>query len=126
LCKQYGVQLIVSENTLKALPQDKRDEFVFRPLDRVKVKGKDKAVAIFEGLHSFHPFYRDREALKSYIEAYQLYLSRDFAQAGTLLSEILGKYPHDLPSQKIKENCDNLIQHPPSSDWDGTAVYKTK
>ena len=43
LTKQYGVNIIVSEFTRAQVP-----EFVFRDLDLVRVKGKDKPVAIYE------------------------------------------------------------------------------
>ncbi len=46
LTKQYGVQLIVSENTMRGV----QDKFYHRSLDLVIVKGKTKPVEIFEVL----------------------------------------------------------------------------
>jgi adenylate cyclase len=43
LTKEYGVTTIVSETTRDAVPG-----FLFRELDRVRVKGKERPVAIFE------------------------------------------------------------------------------
>ena len=43
LTKQYGVSMIVGEATRASVP-----DFVFRELDRVRVKGKNEPVAIFE------------------------------------------------------------------------------
>src|SRR5690606_36620883 len=43
LTKTYGVEIIVGENTKKAVP-----EFVYRELDLVRVKGKAEPVAIYE------------------------------------------------------------------------------
>ncbi len=45
LTRVYGVDIIVGENTRHAVA-----EFEFRELDRVKVKGKDNPVAIYEPL----------------------------------------------------------------------------
>jgi adenylate cyclase len=45
LTKQYGVQIIASETTVAAVP-----EYAFRELDRVRVKGKDLPVVIYEPL----------------------------------------------------------------------------
>ena len=42
LSKQYGVDIVVSEATRKLAP-----DFAWQELDRVRVKGKDQAVAIF-------------------------------------------------------------------------------
>jgi adenylate cyclase len=44
LNKQYGTRIIVSDATRAALP----DRYIFRPLGEVVVKGKTRAVAIFE------------------------------------------------------------------------------
>jgi adenylate cyclase len=44
LCKQYGVQVLVSEAVVRATG----DEFVFRRIDRVTVKGKTEAVDVYE------------------------------------------------------------------------------
>jgi class 3 adenylate cyclase len=43
LTKKYGVTMIIGEETRKAVP-----DVVVRELDRVRVKGKDEPVAIFE------------------------------------------------------------------------------
>src|SRR5206468_4322478 len=43
LTKNYGVYIIVSEFTKEKVP-----EYIYRELDVVRVKGKDKPVAIFE------------------------------------------------------------------------------
>lgn len=45
LTKVYGVEIITSEYTRHAAP-----EFAYRELDRVRVKGKNKPVTIFEPL----------------------------------------------------------------------------
>src|SRR6185295_16664524 len=45
ITKEYGTDIIVGEDTKKAVP-----DVVFREIDRVRVKGKDTAVAIFEPL----------------------------------------------------------------------------
>ena len=45
ITKEYGADIIVGEDTKEAVP-----DVVFREIDRVRVKGKDTAVAIFEPL----------------------------------------------------------------------------
>jgi adenylate cyclase len=44
LCKQYGVQVLVSQAVVDAAA----DELVFRHVDRVVVRGKTEAVDVFE------------------------------------------------------------------------------
>ena len=45
LTKEYGCGIIVSEGTRRELPEGKYD---LRPIDEVKVKGKERAVRIYE------------------------------------------------------------------------------
>ena len=45
ITKEYGADIIVGEDTKNAVP-----DVVFREIDRVRVKGKDTAVAIYEPL----------------------------------------------------------------------------
>lgn len=49
--KQYGTGIIISENTYGLV----RDKFVFRELDNIRVKGKNKPVLIFELVDSIEP-----------------------------------------------------------------------
>ncbi|MDF1884192.1 adenylate/guanylate cyclase domain-containing protein [Sulfurimonas sp. SAG-AH-194-C21] len=44
LTKQYGAEILISRTSLEAL----KGEYTYRPIDIVKVKGKSKAVEIFE------------------------------------------------------------------------------
>lgn len=126
LCKYYGVQLNLSEYTIEAIPEDLRQEFTFRTIDKVRVKGKEKPVTIFEGLHSFHPFKVDPQALIDYEKAYEDYLNKNFKDAGEIFSALCNKYPEDKSSKRLKEFCDNYIKNPPSEDWDGVFTHTTK
>ena len=71
LCKFYGVQLNISEFTLRSIPDELRKNLSIRTLDKVKVKGKHEAVTIFEVLHSFHPFKKDLDSLLKFNTAFE-------------------------------------------------------
>jgi len=126
LCKFYGVQLNISEHTYNAIPEDLKKEFTFRILDKVKVKGKETAVTIYEVLHSTHPFRLYSNALEKYNEAFEDYQGMRFARALNILLELVQKYPDDKSSMRLKEACEKYIENPPPSDWDGVTVYTTK
>lgn len=126
LCKPYGSQIIISEFTFDRLTEDQKNEFTFRELDLVRVKGKEKPVKIYEVLHSTHNFKQDPYALELYHNAYHGYLKQEFQQAVELLNEILEKYPKDVPSIRIKEAAEEFLSNPPGADWDGVTVMKTK
>lgn len=126
LCKYYGVQLNVSEYTINSLPKEKLSEFVFRTLDKVRVKGKEKAVTIYEILHPSHMLYNATEDLVSYEEGFQAYLKMDFEKAKSIFSALHEKYPEDPSFERMLHTTLEFIQNPPPADWDGTFTHKSK
>jgi adenylate cyclase len=126
LCKYYGVQLNISEMTLMAVPEELRKEFTYRILDKVKVKGKDNAVQIYEVLHTGHELINDMEALMGYNKSFELYQERKFETAIMLLGPIHEKYPNDKPTKRIIEICEEFIKTPPSENWDGVFTHTSK
>lgn len=126
LCKYYGVQLNVSEYTINSIPKDKISEFVFRTLDKVRVKGKEKAVTIYEILHPGHMLYKATEDLVTYEEGFQAYLKMDFQKARSIFSSLHAKYPEDPSFERMFHTTEEFIQNPPAADWDGTFTHKSK
>ncbi len=126
LCKFYGVQLMISEYTLAKLSPEQQKEFTLRKLDMVRVKGKEKAVTIYEVLHSFHMIIDDQPAQDAYRDAFILYTQQKFKEALALLSPYCDKYPEDRSFHRLKGNCDDYIANPPSTDWNGVTTYTTK
>lgn len=126
LCKPYGAQIIISEYTHDRLTDEQKRDFTFRELDLVRVKGKEKPVKIYEVLHCFHDFKKDAYACELYHSAYHAYLNQEFAKAVEILEEVLGKYPDDVASNRIKTASNEFIANPPGEDWDGVTTMKTK
>lgn len=122
LTKEYGVQIIVSEFTRTAVP-----DFVFRDLDLVRVKGKDKPVGIYEPIC---PVGEDSEQLMEelalYGEALALYRAQHWDSAeekfGTLKQRYPERYLYDLYSKRIAY----FREHPPGAGWDGAFNFTTK
>src|SRR5690606_15499548 len=69
LTKPYGVSILVSEFTRAAVP-----DYTFREVDRVRVKGRDEPVGIYEPLGATAELDKAvRDELKLYQEALRLY-----------------------------------------------------
>ncbi len=122
LTRVYGVDIIVGENTRDAVPG-----FEFRELDRVKVKGRDKPVVIYEPLGPID--YIDdtlRKRLNQYNIALEHYRARRWNDAEQLLSSL----SHDDPQRRIYriylDRIAHFHQQPPPDDWDGTFKFTTK
>jgi adenylate cyclase len=126
LCKTYGVQIICSEFTKNAIPESLQKEFKFRMLDKVKVKGKDKAVTIFEVLHASHPWMLNLDALNRWEESYNHYLSRNFSEAKTILIKLCQEYPDDVNCIRLLESSEDYINNPPDESWQGVTKFTTK
>jgi adenylate cyclase len=126
LTKYYGVNLMISEFTLEKLGQYRR-EFRLRPLDLVQVKGKSKAVKIYEVIPDWSPWAKQDSLLAKYSEAYeQKYLAGKFGEAIAIFSEILEKIPGDKNTKKLKESAEQMLITPPPAGWDGVTIFQTK
>jgi adenylate cyclase len=126
LCKYYGVQLNISEYTKAAIPPELQKEFKFRTLDKVKVKGKENSVTIYEVLHPSHHLYADDEALAEYEKAFDLYLKQNFKEAITILKTLHEKYPEDKSFERMLHTCNDFNDVPPPPGWDGSYTHKSK
>lgn len=126
LCKYYGVQLNISEYTKNSIPADLQKEFTFRTLDKVKVKGKENAVTIYEVLHPTHPLINEKEALALYEQSFQMYLSQKFIDAAANFKALAQKFPEDPSFERMLKMCADFIEVPPAPNWDGSYTHKSK
>ena len=119
--KTYGVDIIASEHIYRAC----KDSFIFRDIDYIKVKGKEEASGVFH-LMGFKGE-EDKILLAGlFKDALVSYRKGDFNIAKAAFEDILSKYPDDGPSAVYIGRCDEYIEIPPPSDWDGIYVAKTK
>lgn len=126
LCKFYGVQLNISEFTLNAIPENLRETLTYRILDKVRVKGKENAVTIYEVFHPSHHLMGDEQALKDYNVAWRCYQEARFREAMDLLSPLHEKYPEDKTFKRVLEFAEGYLKMPPPPDWDGVFTHTTK
>ncbi|MBI1398128.1 MAG: CHASE2 domain-containing protein [Betaproteobacteria bacterium] len=122
LTKRYGVTMIVGEATKAALP-----DVVFRELDRVRVKGKDEPVAIFEplGLHG-EVGKEILDRMKLFQQALKFYRTQDWDKAELQLLNLQRADPHDRLYAAFLERVTYLRAHPPGSGWSGVFDFDTK
>jgi adenylate cyclase len=119
--KEYGTNIVISEMTKKAIPED----VVTRELDLVAVKGKKEPVRIFE-LCAVVPTPALTERIEMFMNGLRMYRDRRFGEAKAAFEGVLAKYPDDGPSKTYIHRCDKLAEDPPPEVWDGVYVMKTK
>ncbi len=122
--KDYGVNILVSENTKKGIEQ----EMFIRFLDLVRVKGKHEPVQIYELVCSKKEVPRDIvESAEIYNEAFQLYLKQDWTNAIAKFSEvILLSQKKDKAAELLIDRCVYYSNSNPGENWDGVFTRKHK
>lgn len=122
LTKNYGVHIIVSEFTRQQIA-----DFIFRELDVVRVKGKDKPVRIFEPVcEAGKEDSSTKEELRLYNEALQLYRAQSWDLAEKQFSDLQKRHPERYLYRMYVERIHHFRQHPPGHGWDGVYTYETK
>ncbi len=124
--KAYGAGILITDATLERL--GRRGDFLIRPVDRIAVKGKDRAVAIhevFSGAPAPELEYKSA-ILDCYLEAITLYYQRKFAEAGRLFEACLRPGIEDKCVRMYLERCRFYTASPPPPDWDGVTRLTSK
>jgi adenylate cyclase len=115
--KAYGVGILAGEAT-----RSRVKDVVFREIDRVKVKGRDEAVTIYEPLDST----ADELELRLWEQALRDYRSRRWNEAEVTLRELNRMRSGTGPYAAYLERIATLRVQPPPPDWDGVTVFDEK
>ena len=122
LTKTYGAGIIVSETTRAQAPG-----YVYRELDVVRVKGKDKPIAIYEPVAlAAEVSAQEAEELEAYAQALKAYREQDWRQAGTRFARLREGEPERLLYRLYLERIEAFRHSPPGPDWDGVFTHTTK
>ncbi|HZX31937.1 MAG TPA: adenylate/guanylate cyclase domain-containing protein [Rhodocyclaceae bacterium] len=122
ITKEYGVGIVVGEAT-----RDQLKDIVFRELDRVRVKGKDEPVAIYEPLGVAGEVPQEAmDELKLWQNALRLYRAQDWDGAEMQLVNLLQRHPESHLYQLYSERVRLYRANPPGENWDGAFTFKTK
>ena len=122
-CKQYGVHVLISEETRVHAST----AIETRELDRVRVVGKSQPVSVFEligmagGISS-----SSREMRDAFEAALDRYRSRDLAQARSIWKECARMAPDDRPTRMFLERCEVLFAQSFPESWDGVWTLSVK
>lgn len=122
LTKYYGVKIIAAEGT-----QHNQSKFVFRKLDLVKVKGKQKGVAIYELICTSDKLTPElKQELEQYHQALDLYLQQKWDDAYMLMSQLHQTYPDKKIYHLYVDRINEFKKNQPAADWDGIYVHASK
>ena len=120
--KGYGVGVLVGEATRAAVP-----DILFREVDRIKVKGKDEAVVIYEPLGVQSEAGKGmQDELRLWNQTLRAYRSQQWDQCDVSLLNLQRMNPSCELYRAYAERVADKRRNPPPPGWDGVTVFDEK
>ena len=121
--KQYGSQLLISEETWKMA----KDVVDARELDCIRVAGKSEPVRIFELLGRRGQVNENARQSKEYFEeGLRFYRDRNWERAQASFEQCLKLNPDDHPPNVFLGRLRHFREPPPRAGWDGVCSFEEK
>ncbi|WP_199247615.1 GAF domain-containing protein [[Phormidium] sp. ETS-05] len=124
ITKEYKCDIILSEYTYNLCP----DRILVRELDRVRVKGKNEAVSIYELIGDItDPIPSDvAKFLEIYAKGRAAYVARKFQRAISIFQQAKEIREDDRAVEIHIKRARNYLQFPPPDSWDGAYTMDSK
>jgi adenylate cyclase len=120
--KNYGVDIIVNESTREAVPGH-----AFMELDRIRVKGKDEPVTIYEPLGPKDELSAElKQEIRHYRDALKLYRVQQWDNAEIQFLNLQRSNPDRLLYELYIERIKLFRAQPPGDSWDGVFTHTSK
>ncbi len=119
ITKFYGAQIILSEDSLNSIKD--RDHFGLRFLGRVKVKGKENALGIYEcfdGDKDEESIRLKKKNLKLFEKGIDLFMNGKFPKASAAFDKVLAQNPQDLVAKYFVSKSAEFTLSGFPEDWD--------
>lgn len=122
LSKYYGADIVVTEETRK-----NQTRFVFRQLDKVRVKGKKQGIAIYEVINFEKRVSPEvYEELKRYQQGLDYYFQQKWDDALAIMTGLHEVHPDTKIYSLYIDRIQEFRHHPLRADWDGVYVHTSK
>ena len=120
--KYYGVGCLVGEATRRLVP-----EVMFKEIDKIKVKGKDEALTIYEPVGgNVEVDKRTSDEIKLWHQTLGLYRSRQWDQLDVNLLNLHRMSPECALYDLYSKEAAGKRRNPPPPEWDGVTVFDEK
>ncbi|MDO5981234.1 tetratricopeptide repeat protein [Flavivirga spongiicola] len=124
--KYYGANIIVSADSLNTI--ENRQDYNFRYLGKVKVKGKNNSIAIYECFDGDHTesIILKTKTLKHFEKGLSHFYNKEFPKASAAFDTVLTKNPNDhVAKYFVTKSAEYTISGTPK-DWDMVNKMETK
>jgi len=122
--KAFGSAIMISQATY----EQAKDIVVVRELDLLRVKGKRRAVTVYElaGLREDGDDAERDRLFATFSEGIEAYRARRWREAGMRFAAALDIDPEDGPSQAYLDRSRHFRDNPPEDDWDSSFTLTGK
>jgi adenylate cyclase len=122
ITRQYGVGTIVSEVTQAATTG-----ILYRDIDRVRVKGKEEPITIYEPMgYSAQLDSITKERIAKWNQFINLYRAQNWDVAEGILNSLTSDESNCFLYQVYAGRIAIMKANPPGENWDGVTKYDTK
>jgi adenylate cyclase len=122
ITKVYGVGFIVAKATA-----EKAHEYLYREMDKVRVKGKDEPVTILEPMGLQAELSDEvKQKVDEFSKAILLYRQQNWDEAEAVLRGLQEDEPDSVLYALYLDRIEHFREDPPEANWDGVFTHKTK
>jgi len=119
LTKHFGANILLSESTMNAIGD--KSGLHFRKMGLVQMKGKKKAVRVYECFDGDIPEMRDLKlkTMQAFNDAIDFYFKKDFKGAKSAFEFILSDNPKDRPAKGLLSKATEHLKNGVPDNWTG-------
>ncbi|WP_223551514.1 tetratricopeptide repeat protein [Aestuariivivens sp. NBU2969] len=124
--KYYGANIVLSESSMASI--EKKDDFNFRYLGKIKVKGKNEAIGVYECFNGDEDIIVELKikTLKDFEKGLKYFFNKEFPKASAAFDKVLGKNPKDMVAKYfVTKSAEYTISGTPE-DWDMVNAFDNK
>ena len=126
LSKHYGSSILLTDNCKNNLTHP--EEFDFRYLGPVQVKGKQKPIDLYECINGDNEQLLKHKlaTLNTFEEGMKQYFMKEFAMAAVTFQQIVKKERNDSAAKLFLNRSAHMITQETGDDWKGIASISSK
>lgn len=121
--KVFGTSVMISGDTRERVA----DQYEFRYLAELQVKGKARTVPVYEIVCRTGELSEEQEEyIKRFEAGVELYKQRKWDECIVHFTRMLAKKPDDVGAGRYIDACQEMKMFPPDDDWRGALELKEK
>ena len=126
LSKHFGTNILITQDCIDNLTHP--EEFNFRFLGPVRVKGKQKPIELYECINGDEEILQQHklDTLGTFNEGMRLYFNKEFAMAAVTFQQIIKQNPDDHTARLLLNRSAHLITKEIGDDWKGVESMTNK